>query len=90
MRDFAAALHSYEQTLKLKSDLPQAWNNRGNCLFELNRLDNALFCYEQAIELNPEEKEAWFNRGRTLSQLGRIPEALACYEQARHWTKKAW
>ncbi|MGA9032483.1 MAG: tetratricopeptide repeat protein, partial [Sulfuricaulis sp.] len=68
--------------IALKPDAAEAYNNRGNVLQDLKRLDEALASYDRAIALNPKSAETYFYRGRALEHLKRLDEALASYDRA--------
>ncbi len=48
------------------------YNNRGLCLSDLNRLDEAIASYDMAIEHNPHHEQALNNRKSVVAKL-RIP-----------------
>ncbi|MBW4574490.1 MAG: tetratricopeptide repeat protein, partial [Aphanothece sp. CMT-3BRIN-NPC111] len=81
-KEYAAALASYDQALKFKPDLHEAWYNRGIVLGNLGRYEEALASYDQALKFKLDHHEAWNNRGIALRNLGRYEEALASYDQA--------
>ena len=39
----------------------QTWNNRGVCLWKLERADEARSCFENALKLDPQDEDAQFN-----------------------------
>jgi tetratricopeptide (TPR) repeat protein len=82
LKQFEAALASYDRALALKPDFAAAFCNRGNTLRSLYRLDEALASYDRAIALNPNIAEAHSNRGIVLSELKRCDAALASYDRA--------
>src|SRR6516162_785155 len=59
-----------------------AFNNRGNVLRELKRLEEALASYDKAIALKPDYTEAFNNRGLALQELNLLDDALASYDRA--------
>ncbi len=81
-QDYTKAIASYDQALKLKPDLHEAWYNRGTVLRNLGRNEEAIASYDQALKLKPDLHEAWNNRGIALRNLGRNEEAIASYDQA--------
>jgi tetratricopeptide (TPR) repeat protein len=81
-KEYEAAISSYDQALKIKPELHQAWNNRGNALDDLGRIEEAISSYDQALKIKPDKHEAWYNRGIALRNLGRIEEAISSYDQA--------
>ena len=76
------AITSYDQALKFKSDLHEAWNNRGNALSNLEAYENAITSYDQALKFKSDLHEAWNNRGNALLNLGRYEEAITSYDEA--------
>jgi tetratricopeptide (TPR) repeat protein len=58
------------------------WAFRGEALYYLNDLEEALSCYEKAIQLVPDNKIFWFNRGFILKTLGKTEYALVSFEKA--------
>jgi tetratricopeptide (TPR) repeat protein len=79
---YEEAITFYDQTVEIKSDKYEAWNNRGNSLNELGRYEEAIISYDRAVEIKPDFHEAWSNRGVSLSNLGRYEEAIASYDRA--------
>ena len=63
-------------------DYANAFNNRGNALRELKRLDEALASYDKAITLVPDYALAFYNRGKALQDRGNRAEAAQHYERA--------
>ena len=57
-------------------------NNRGRCLFDLARYDEAVTEYDLAIELEPGFAAAYYNRGRAHMALGNTLEAEADMDAA--------
>ena len=82
MEQWADALQSYNEALRLKPDLLEALHNRGVVLQSLNRFEAALAGYDRTIAIKPDFPEALNNRGSTLRALGRLEEALTSFERA--------
>lgn len=80
--DCAGALELFDRALRLKPDHAGAWNNRGNALLELGRVEDALQSFARATVLQPDYAEAFYNRGNALLDLNRCEEALQSYERA--------
>ena len=59
-----------------------AYNNLGDALQKLDRLDEALDSFDRAIALNPDQADSFYNRAITLKKLNRSEEALASYDKA--------
>jgi superkiller protein 3 len=62
---------AYDRALQIKPNDYEAWNNRGNALFNLGRYEEAITCYDRAIEIKPDYHLASHNRGTALRKLGR-------------------
>ena len=67
---------------RLAPNYPEAWNNRGNALFDLGRHDEALESYDRALGFAPGLAEAMLGRGNVLLALERFEEAVASYDKA--------
>jgi hypothetical protein len=61
----AAALESLERALDCQPELAEAFNNRGNALRELRRLEEACASFDRAIALRSDYAEAHVNRAST-------------------------
>ena len=66
----------------MKSEFPDAHNNRAVVLMSLNRNEEALESLRKALAFVPGDVNANFNRGNVLIQLNRLDEALASYDRA--------
>ncbi len=76
--DYQRALEQIEMAIAGDPHCVPAWHEKGNCLDELGRCEEALSCYDTAINLDPHHAEAWFNKGLTLKKIGREKEAYEC------------
>ncbi|MDZ8137053.1 MAG: tetratricopeptide repeat protein [Nostoc sp. DedQUE04] len=81
-QDYTKAIASYDQALKLKPDLHQAWDRRGVGLGSLERYEEEIASYDKAIEIKPDYHLAWYHRGIALKDLGKWKEALASWKKA--------
>jgi tetratricopeptide (TPR) repeat protein len=79
--DFETAAREYRNAIAIEGDF-SAWNNLGNSLLRLGRLEEAEQCYRQSIKLNPMRPDACYNMGIALAGLGRIPEAIEAVQRA--------
>ena len=77
----AEAVQQIDLALQTKRSDADAYNNRGNALKELKRLDDAVASYERAIALRPSFAEAHVNLGNALLALDRFDDALASYDR---------
>jgi superkiller protein 3 len=48
-----AAIERYDQTVELKPDFAEAWNNLGVALSESGRREESRIAFEHAISANP-------------------------------------
>ena len=78
----SASLAAKQKAAELSPQDAEAYNNLGNTLRELHRLDEAERSLKQAIALNPDYAEAHNNLGATLKELGRLDEAERSLKQA--------
>ena len=92
-KNYAQALLSFDQALKIKPEIHKAWYYRGNALVRLGRFEEAIISYEQALKFNPDDQQSWFNRGFALGNFGNIEEEILSYDQAlkiEPYFHKAW
>ena len=82
--DFQGAVDNYDQALRLKPELAEAYYNRGVAKDALGRYDEAITDYDQALCHQPDFVPAYANRGSAKNRLGYHQEAIADYNQALH------
>ena len=76
------AITSFDEALKIKPDVHQAWYNRGNALRNLGRLEEAIAFYDQALEIKPDLHQAWYNKARVYALQENIRLAIKNLQQA--------
>lgn len=76
--DYLHALEYYDRALSTDPHYAGAWHEKGNCLDELGRCEEALASYDEAIRHDPYNAETWFNKGLILKRVGRENEAYSC------------
>lgn len=59
------------------------WEERGDTLFDENKLDEALQAYDAAFRLYSEWADSWKRRGNALADQGKYFEAVAAYLEAK-------
>ena len=69
----------YREAIKLKPDLPEAWNELGHALKLQGQLDEAIRAYEQALRLRPNYAQALQYLGEAYVLLGRLGDARALH-----------
>lgn len=66
---------------------------RADCLYVLQRFEDALACFTRVVELDSTNLHAWLNRAALADDLGRREEAVEAYqkflEHARDQLKEA-
>jgi tetratricopeptide (TPR) repeat protein len=62
--------------------LKAAWNNKGLCLFNKRRYQEAIDCFNEAIRLDSNLKQAWLNKAICLREVGDALGALRCVKRA--------
>ena len=82
LKDFARALVSYDEGLRLEPDNGELLNRRGVTLLELKRPREALASFDCLLAAAPAHLDALGNRGNALLKLNRVAEALAAYDRA--------
>jgi tetratricopeptide (TPR) repeat protein len=71
------AAQAYQQAINAKPDAPGYYNNLGNVLARLGKIDEAKAAYTKSAELDPSNAAgAWLNFGISLSNASRLKEAV--------------
>ncbi|MFH1170402.1 MAG: tetratricopeptide repeat protein [Candidatus Vogelbacteria bacterium] len=65
-----------------KPDLEIVIGNKGFCLLQLEKYEEAITCFNKALEINPQNYINLENKGLCLEKLGRIDEAVDNYEKS--------
>jgi len=88
------AENAYQQAITLKPDVPGYYNNLGNVLARLGKIDDAQKAYVKSAELDPANAAgAWLNFGISLSNASRLKEAVDPLKKATELdpkNAKAW
>lgn len=79
--DFMHALEVAEELVAIRGHAWD-WFMQGDCLDQLERLDEALASFNKSIELDQEEAHIWFHRGLVFLNLERWNEALESFDKA--------
>lgn len=80
--NYEEASAKYDEAIRLKPDLSEVYNNRGNAKAGLGHHEKALSDHDEAIRLKPDSAEAYYNRGGVKADLSRYEEALVDYGDA--------
>ena len=82
LKNYNAAIDSYQQALKIKPDYAEAYCNIGVALQEKGDLIAALANYKQALKIKPDYVEAHNNMAVALKDRGGMKAAIDCLRQA--------
>ena len=69
------------ETIKIRPDLAEAYNNRGNAYAEKGEYDLAIADFGNAIERRPDLAGAYRNRGLAHKMRGEKEEAIRDFER---------
>ena len=81
LKNYDAAIESYQMALQIKPDYFAAYFNVGNILYTKGDLDTAIKKYKKALSLNPDYAEAYISMGVALSEQGKPEEAIDAYKK---------
>ena len=81
-RQYQEAITYYTHALRIKPDMPEAYNDRGNAYLMVGKYNNAIADYSMAIKLRPAFALAHHNRGLAFRKLGKTKKAVKDYNQA--------
>ena len=79
-RDFAPALELYDNLLERQPGNPRLWNDKGVCLHQAGRRDEALAAYTHATQLDPSYALAWNNLGAIRAGESDDGPAIAAFQ----------
>jgi len=66
----AEAIRFFDHAIEIDPALAAAWHDRGICLRELGKNEDALKSIDKAVELEPENEEFLFTRAELLKKIG--------------------
>jgi len=76
------ALFHAETGIQLMPHAALFWNHKGNLLYRLNRIEDALEAYQSALEYDSQSADAMSNAALCYVQLNNNEQARACFEMA--------
>ncbi|WP_242720917.1 tetratricopeptide repeat protein [Microcoleus vaginatus] len=80
-KDYVSALNLANKLVAIRGKA-RDWLEKGRCLDNLERYDEALESFDMAIALDDNDKLAWRIRGGLLNNLKRYDEALSSFDRA--------
>jgi tetratricopeptide (TPR) repeat protein len=83
MSKWQEAADTYQKSIALKPDMAANYNNLGNDLAKLGKVDDARAAYQKYVDLNPTDAAlAWRNFGTVLYNSNRMKEAIEPLQKA--------
>ncbi len=83
MNKWQEAADAYQKAIAMKPDIAANYNNLGNDLAKLGKIDDARAAYQKYVDLNPTDAAlAWRNFGIVLYQANRMKEAIEPLQKA--------
>ncbi len=83
MSKWQDAADTYQKSIAMKPDVAANYNNLGNVLARLGKVDDARAAYQKYVDLNPTDAAlAWRNFGIVLYQANRMKEAIEPLQKA--------
>ena len=79
---YEKAVMHYTRAIRLKPDIPEGYNNRGNVYYDKGDVDKAIKDYNKAIEYNPDDALLYNNRGSVYFDEGSIDKAIEDWNKA--------
>ena len=65
-------MEAFDKALAIDRNDAQTWKYKGNALFRLGEMENAMVCLNRALDLGADEFSIYKMRGRVMEELGRI------------------
>jgi tetratricopeptide (TPR) repeat protein len=81
-RSYTEAIEYYSVAIAMDSNYSEYYNERGNILLHLGRLEEARADYLRAIELSPPYFEVFTNLGQCHRRMGAMAYAIESYSRA--------
>jgi tetratricopeptide (TPR) repeat protein len=83
MNNWQGAADAYQKAIAIKPDVAANYNNLGNDMAKLGKIEEARAAYQKYVDLNPTDAAlAWRNFGIVLYQANRMKEAIEPLQKA--------
>ncbi|HSB02888.1 MAG TPA: tetratricopeptide repeat protein, partial [Anaerolineales bacterium] len=80
-KNFDEAIRCYSESISIKLDFTEAYNNRGNARFAKDDLDGAISDYIRAIRIRPDFTESYYNCATVLEKKKDYVKAISAYQK---------
>lgn len=80
--DAPGGIELLRRAVTIEPNAADCYNNLGEMLRSLGRLDEAEQCYTRCIQLNPQSSATYSNLGELHRQQGKLDQAIACQQRA--------
>lgn len=80
--NYDKAIKEFESSLKMDSDIPEAYNNLAVCYNNKKMYDAAIIMTNRAIQHKSDYYEAYINMGNAYNNKGSLKEAIESYNKA--------
>ncbi|MDI6741254.1 MAG: tetratricopeptide repeat protein [Smithella sp.] len=87
--DTEQVIEYLDEAIRLKPDLAEAYNNRGNAYGDMKDYQRALEDYDEAIRLKPDYAHSYYNRGLTYYEMGNHLQAIEDFNEIIRLTPEA-
>lgn len=87
--DTEQVIEYLDEAIRLKPDLAEAYNNRGNVYGDIKEYQRAIEDYDEAIRLKPDYAHSYYNRGLTYSETGNHLQAIEDFNETIRLTPQA-
>ncbi len=78
----ASAVEAYTESVLMKDDEPEVWNNLGLARKKMGNAEDAVASYKKAIEIDDRYPQAWFNLGMVHFEEGDLTEGRNAFLKA--------
>ena len=82
LKEYEAALDSFQRVIALNPSMPAVYQNMGLALKELGRPQDAITAFRKAVQLKPDFIDAWCGLGLVCSSIRQYSGAEECFRKA--------
>ena len=82
LKNYQQSIIYFDKAVKLKSNLPDLYNNYSLALCQLSKFKTALECLDKATYIKPDYVDAFYNKANIYFQLKDYEKSIENYRQA--------